>query len=285
MNFLARYEPIDYLLIGNLTRDLTPKGAVLGGTAAYSALTAKALGMRVGVVTSCGRDFEIPELEGIQVMVVPAEHTTTFENIYTPTGRIQYLHQTAAILEIGIVPPAWRNAPIVHLGPIANEVSLDLCAAFPASLVGLTIQGWLRGWDGDRRVHFKAWPEAAQCLSKADAVVLSIEDVENNETWIDQFQAAAPVLAVTEGAQGARLFWKEDQRRFRPPHVVEVDPIGAGDIFATAFFYRLYQSRDPWEAARFATSLAACSVTRHGLQGIPTEKEIESCLVEILPRV
>jgi sugar/nucleoside kinase (ribokinase family) len=61
-----------------------------------------------------------------------------------------------------------------------------------------------------------------------------------------------------------------------------VDPTGAGDIFAAAFFTRLLKTRDPWEAARFATLLASYSVSRVGLQGIPTVKEIEECMIEVL---
>ena len=48
-----------------------------------------------------------------------------------------------------------------------------------------------------------------------------------------------------------------------------------------AFFARLYTTRDPWEAARFATQLGAISVTRPGLAGIPTSEEIEACMVEV----
>jgi sugar/nucleoside kinase (ribokinase family) len=61
-----------------------------------------------------------------------------------------------------------------------------------------------------------------------------------------------------------------------------VDATGAGDIFAAAFFARLHQTRDPWEAARFATNLASHSVTRVGLSGIPTREEVEGCLMEVL---
>jgi sugar/nucleoside kinase (ribokinase family) len=62
----------------------------------------------------------------------------------------------------------------------------------------------------------------------------------------------------------------------------EVDGTGSGDIFAAAFLVRLYHTRDPWEAARFATQLAARSVTRVGLKSIPTSQEIEECLTEVL---
>ena len=54
-----------------------------------------------------------------------------------------------------------------------------------------------------------------------------------------------------------------------------------GDIFAAAFFVRLYTTRDPWEAARFATQLSAISITRPGFSGIPTPQEIEECMVEV----
>jgi sugar/nucleoside kinase (ribokinase family) len=89
------------------------------------------------------------------------------------------------------------------------------------------------------------------------------------------------VLAVTEGAAGVVLHWNGDRRRFRPPQVKEVDATGAGDIFATSFFVRYYTTRDPWEAARFATQIAARSVTRNGLNGIPTQQEIEDSMMEV----
>jgi hypothetical protein len=54
---LIPLEPVDYLVIGHVAHDLTPQGPRLGGTAAYSALTARALGYRAGIVTACGPDW------------------------------------------------------------------------------------------------------------------------------------------------------------------------------------------------------------------------------------
>jgi sugar/nucleoside kinase (ribokinase family) len=87
---------------------------------------------------------------------------------------------------------------------------------------------------------------------------------------------------VTEGPAGAVLFWHGDRRRFRAPKMKEVDATGAGDVFAAAFFIRLFSTRDPWEATRFATLVASRSVTRIGLDGIPTPREIEECMMEVL---
>jgi len=283
MRDYSSFEPIDYLLIGHITKDIIPDGYTLGGTATYSALTAAALGLRVGVVTSYGDDLVVPEHPGIQVAAIQAETTTTFKNIYTPSGRIQYVHNHATQLELSAVPEIWRNAPIVHLGPIMEEVDPKLARAFPNSLVGVTPQGWMRTANGDGLVHYTDWLEARYVLESAQAVVLSIEDVQGDEKIIEEWIPSIRVLVVTEGSAGARLYWNGDLRTFKVPQMDEIDPVGAGDIFAASFFTRLHQTRDPWEAARFATILASTSVTRRGLQGIPTEEEIKASLVTILP--
>lgn len=277
-------EPIDYLIIGHLTRDLLPDGSRLGGTAAYSSLTARALGMRVGILTACEDCLATPELEreGIQVVGMRADSTTTFENIQTPNGRIQYLHQIAPTITLSMVPEQWLSTPIVHLGPVAGEVDPTLVRAFPNSLVGLTPQGWMRTWDSEGRVSFTDWPEASFVLQHASAAVLSIEDIRGDESIVEEMASSIRVLAVTEGANGARLYWNGDLRRFRPPRMEEVDPTGAGDIFATAFFFRLSATRDPWEAARFATNLAAYSVLRSGLNGVPQPDEVQAVMTEVL---
>jgi sugar/nucleoside kinase (ribokinase family) len=281
---LAPLESIDYLIIGHLTRDILPDGSRLGGTAAYAALTARALGMRVGILTACEDCLSAPELEGegIHVIGIRADTTTTFENIQTPTGRIQYLHSLAPSIGLSMIPEQWLNTPIVHLGPVAREVDPTLARAFPGSFVGLTPQGWLRSWDEQGRVSFAEWPEASFVLQYAGAAVISIEDVRGNEDIIEEMASSVRVLAVTEGAYGARLYWNGDLRRFRPPPMEETDPTGAGDIFATAFFYRLNATRDPWEAARFATNLASYSVMRYGLNGVPLPDEVQAVMTEVL---
>ncbi len=87
--------------------------------------------------------------------------------------------------------------------------------------------------------------------------MLSIEDVGGDEEQIEAMANTCRVLAVTEGAAGARLYWNGDLRRFRALEFEEVDPTGAGDIFAAAFFWRFSVTHDPWAAARFATHLAS----------------------------
>ena len=282
MSSFGALPPIDYLIVGHLTADKTPQGLKLGGTAAYSALTARALGMRVGIVTAWAGEISLEMLDGIAIVNTPTESSTIFENISTPTGRKQYIHSVAADLHLGRIPDAWHSTPIVHLGPVAQEVDPALVRHFPNALLGVTPQGWLRAWDSTGRIYPAEWPESSFVLGRAGATVLSIEDLGHDESRLDEIVVASRVLAITESGSGARLYWHGDVRRFRTPEVDLVDDTGAGDIFAAAFFVRLYTTRDPWEAARFANTLAAYSVSRLGLNSIPQPDEIEACSMEVI---
>lgn len=282
MSELAPIQPVEYLLIGHVAVDLTPSGVRLGGTVSYAALTARALGMSVGIVTSAGRDAPLQALNGIQIINTPTEYSTVFENTYTENGRIQTLHHQAGLINFEHVPQVWRNAPIIHLAPIAQELDAGLAKQFPTSLVGVTPQGWMRGWDENGKVFATAWENSDQVLGRVGGVVMSIEDINRDLEIVESMAHQTRVLCLTEAEAGSVLHWNGDRRRFRAPVVAEVDSTGAGDIFAAAFFVRLHQTRDPWEAARFATNLAAYSVTRVGLNGIPTREEIERCLMEVL---
>lgn len=280
---LAPTQPIDYLLIGHLSKDLTPQGEKLGGTVSYAALTARALGLRVGIVSAFDEN-DLPRdlLDGIPIINTPNSPTSIFENITTPQGREQRLHQRGAEISLDAVPQAWRRATIIHLAPVIDEVAPTLPSGFSPTLLGVTSQGWMRAWDNEGNISPKRWSQAEASLNHVGAAVCSLEDVEEDEALIETMSLACRVLVITEAEAGARLYWNQDLRRFPAPNVNFVDSTGAGDIFATIFFIRLLQTRDPWEAARFATCLASQSVQRRGMESIPTTEEIQHCQMEVL---
>lgn len=282
MNKQGSVEPVDYLAIGHLAHDITANGPRLGGTVAYAALTARALGIKVGIVTAAGKETPLDILNGIHVVSIDSAHSTTFDNIYTEEGRVQYLRAQAERIDFDQVPAAWRSASLIHLGPIADELDSILPDDFSPALLGVTPQGWMRQWDSEGRVSRREWNNADMILKSAGAVIISREDVNGDDELIEHLAHQTRMLVVTEGAEGCILHWHGDRRRFRAPRVNEVDATGAGDVFAAAFFIRLHSTRDPWEAARFATLIASHSVTRAGLNGIPTQPEIDTCLMEVL---
>jgi sugar/nucleoside kinase (ribokinase family) len=274
---LSSVTELDYLIFGHVTRDLIDGAFTIGGTVSYAARTARALGCRVGAVTSASPDLDLSQvLDGVLVTRFPAAMTTTFRNVYTPDGRRQMLHGVAEMLVPKMVPPNWK-ATIVHLGPVARECDPALVNVFGDAFVGLTPQGWMRRWDQAGRVSCCQWEEAEELGSRADAVVLSEEDVAGDEALVAHYASQMRLLVVTQGAAGCTVYTAGQSRHFPALAVHEVDPTGAGDIFAAAFFVWLQRKDDPWAAARFANCVAARSVTRPGLLGAPSPEEVARC--------
>ncbi|MBW8010937.1 MAG: ribokinase [Chloroflexi bacterium] len=274
-------EPIDYLVLGHITQDLTPQGPKLGGTASYAALTAKALGMRVGIITSHHEDLPIGQLSSIPIVNSPAQQTTTFENSYSQSRRVQTISRLADPLDYYLIPETWRQAPIIHLGPVAQEFASSMVRQFPNSMIFVTPQGWMREWDSSGKVSPSEWPEADFVLRHVDAAVISGKDVLDDQNRINEMAAAVQILITTHGADGVTLYTNGQMHHIEAPKVTEVDSTGAGDIFAAAFFVTLKGTNDPLEAARFANLAAALSVTRRGLSSIPTKDEIYDMTLEV----
>jgi sugar/nucleoside kinase (ribokinase family) len=137
---------------------------------------------------------------------------------------------------------------------------------FSNSLVGLTPQGWLRRWNDDGVVYARAWEAAERMLPQVAAVILSYEDLLD-DAMLDQYRQWSRLLIMTQGIKGCTVFLGDEVRQIPAPPVAQVEPTGAGDIFAAAFLYRLFQTDgNPWEAARFANKIAAHSVTQVGLE-------------------
>jgi len=263
---------IDYLTIGHVTHDILPNGArAVGGTVAYATLTAAALGRTVGALTSAGPDFNTTVLDKLaDVVWVPASQTTTFENIYPGKERQQFIYAVANPLTLAHIPTRWANVPLVHIGPVMAECTVNVVVNFAArAFVGVTPQGWLRTYDATGRIKSVPWARASQILPAASAVVLSLEDVGRDWSLLQQFAQQTTVLVVTQGERGGTLFVGGKSQAFSAITVREIDPTGAGDIFATAFFIAMASKHAPMNAASFAACLAGYSVTRRGVDSVP----------------
>jgi len=282
----------DFLAVGHVTKDVLPAGGyTVGGTVTYAALTAQALGLSAAVLTSAPPDMELSRLlPGIAVRIVPSDVATTFENIYEGTRRHQYVHGVAKPLRALDLPVAWKRTPIVLLGPLVGELGLDWlgCSApagvrpergvLSAAVVGVTPQGWMRQWDGDGRVSTKPWAEAGQILPEVDVLVFSEDDVAGDEAVVRQYAALARLAVVTRGRHGATVFRDGTACDFPAFRAREVDPTGAGDVFATAFLVRLHETGDPYRAARFANCTASFAIEGPGTTAIPTRSQVEQRL-------
>lgn len=244
----------------------------------FASLTARNLGQQTAVVTRASPDLCLnPLYQGIEVLRLPSPETSTFQNLYSTNGtRTQFLRAVAGPIKAEDVPPAWRETKVVLLGPLTGELKGSIAGIFPHSLIGVTPQGWMRCWDEEGQVFSKPWEGAAEVLARAKVVVFSEKDVEgDDEEIIQSYARMADILVVTHGPGGATVYHQDEARRLPAFETVEIDPTGAGDVFAAAYLIELGRGGDPYKAAHFANCVASFVVEKPGTEGIPTLEQVK----------
>ncbi len=276
---------IDILLIGHVTRDLITadqQGAYrLGGTVSFAAITALRLGRKPTILTRAAPDLDLSELpDDVDLRILPSPTTTTFANIYTPSGRVQYCYTPALPITATDIPADLHHPKAVLLGPLVNELTDDVAALFQDPVLTAAVpQGWMRQWDAEGLVSSKPWATADTIAPHLDVLVLSLEDIDYDLQRLERFFAVIPTVVLTEYRDGSTIYQRTADGRMSetkiPPRPArELDPTGAGDTFATAFLIRLQETGDPVQAARFANITASFGVEKEGVSGIPTRAEV-----------
>lgn len=270
--------PVDYLIIGHMTADLTPEGRTAGGTVSFAVRTAHSFGLRVGLLTSALEGEPLLEtlMPFAEVACIPShDATTTYENIYTDQGRIQYVRGVALNLTPDMLPDEWKSAPLVHLAPIANEVSPAFAHMFPEATTLATLQGWLRRWDADGRVRLNRWYDST-ALRRLDAIVLSQEDILEAPDIEQDLAEDGKHVFFTQAEQGGIHYDHGVPRRYETPQVEVINQTGAGDVFAAALLCAFHRLQDWDRAVIVAARLGAVCVTRSGPESAPTPAEVEA---------
>jgi len=270
---------LDYLAVGHISVDtLDGHGRSLGGTVLYAAIAARNLGARVGIHTSASAEPDLSEtLSNVSINLVPARHSTRFDIRYDHLGkRHQIISEIAEGLTLAQVPHGWRNARLIHFAPECHEIDLALLDGFPNAFVAVTPQGWLRQWGTNGEIRNGDWADADQVLGRANAVVVSEDDLMDPE-MIRLWARKTSILVVTRAAHGCDVYVRGADEpyysaAFRP--VRELDPTGAGDVFAAAYFWQLLQGSTPTEGADWANCVASFVVEGYGCSGIPTLEDV-----------
>jgi 1D-myo-inositol 3-kinase len=285
----------DYVTVGHVTRDVLDDGSERpGGSAFYSALQAARLGARTLIVTR-GAPAEIEELlapyrHELELEVLPAPRTTTLQTSDRGGERRQRVLAWAGPM----TPPALA-AGILHLAPVARELSGQGQAR--ADFVGLTLQGLLRRWSENGTISLQApgEPPAGEseaeaptpgdvatlgALTRCDAIVLSEHERASARRLLQEAAAAGATIVVTAGAGPITLQPRRDERvRVDAIPVNDFrDDVGAGDVFAAAFFVALHDGRAAVEAATFAAAAAAVRIEGAGPGAIGGRPTIEARL-------
>jgi sugar/nucleoside kinase (ribokinase family) len=298
----------DYVAVGHVTCDVFVEGSAetrrAGGTAFYSALQAARLGLSALIVTQ-GVRAEIEELmapyEGeVDLHVIPAAHTTTLSTGGAGTGGAQRLLTWAG----PIVEPIDVDAGILHLAPVARETPADWRGR--ADFVGITPQGLVRGWEQSEAVPL-AQLEAASLVGdiplvppgsdtgaaeivpveldratlpeRFDAAVISEAELTSCRGLFSAARECGACVAVTAGPRATTVHPGDAEagsvaQTAMPERVAVRDDIGAGDVFAAAFFVALAEGRAALEAATFANAAACARIAGVGPQAIARRRAI-----------
>ncbi|MBI1728242.1 MAG: ribokinase [Candidatus Rokubacteria bacterium] len=260
---------IDLVAIGHVTFDETPSGVRPGGSAYYAALTARRLGLSVGLLTSTSSDYPLEIFpDGIHLTTVASPQTTRYRLGQSRGARTLTLLSRAADLETEHLPAAWRGAPLAMLCPVAGEVDPALAGAFEDAAVAVLPQGWMRKRGRGGLVGPQPWEDADDVLSRTQLLVLSEEDLPGGDAAAVAWLQQVPLGAITRGKRGATLFVNGDAYHVEADAATEVDPTGAGDVFASTLLIEYQRLADAWEAAAAAACAGAASVEAEGTAAI-----------------
>ena len=271
-----------FLAVGHFCYDVSTSGYVLGGSAAYSTITARNLGCRARTVTAVGNDFNPRDttLDGIDAIYKNSSSTTIFDNRYDADGqREQLILAQGGKLMPNDITEESRSAEVAYLCPIADEVDPDCIHNLNCALIGVTPQGWMRQWDsGSRVVRPKPWDSAPAILPYADVLILSDEDLSVFPDELERYVELTRIVVLTKGKYGAALYENGQILDSRAYPANEIDPTGAGDVFAAAFLIKYYETGSTLEALNFAHCAASFAVEGEHTTNIPTLDAIHNRL-------
>ncbi|HEY6406407.1 MAG TPA: PfkB family carbohydrate kinase, partial [Ktedonobacteraceae bacterium] len=107
-------------------------------------------------------------------------------------------------------------------------------------------------------------------LSHDDLLPFANGNRAEADALLASWSLQVPLLVATDGRHGATLFQHGQTERFQAYPAHEVDPTGAGDVFAAAFLCHLHKHGNPRAAVNFANCVSSFSVEKKGANGIPT---------------
>ena len=278
---MTNLEIPDFLVVGHVCQDLLPDGGLnLGGSVSYAATTALRMGCRVGVITSAGPDLNLAHaLPDAQILCHPSAATTVFENIYEDGQRRQVIHQRADVITCRQIPESWRRVRMVYVGAIDQEIEPEVFDCFDdEAAICVMPQGFFRRWDEQGNVSFAEWNPPETVLRRITALVLSELDVPDPDLLVRKWEQLVEIIVITRAERGASVYQAGESCHYPARPAQQVDPTGAGDVFAAAFLIRLTETGDACEAALFASVVASFSVEGPGVTGIPLRPQVEAYL-------
>ena len=255
------------VVCGHVTLDRVAGGLVPGGSAWYAAHTFRSLGADTRVLTAAAPDYPPDALAGLTARIAPAARTTLFVNVHARGGgRTQRVEAAAPPLDPAALGSDWRGSDVLYLAPVLGELApRAFVTAAGARTVGLGVQGLVRAVAPDGAVVQPRWSFAPDELAGVAAAFVGEDDLRGQDDLVARLADAVPIVVYTHGADGCEVITGGRHARVGVFPAREVDPTGAGDVFAAGFLFALARGEEPVEAARLGA--AAASIVVEGVGG------------------
>ncbi len=274
----------DVCVIGHVTKDLIKihgmTREIPGGTAYYTGMALRSLGLNVAVITKVAAGDERTLLEPlamskVQLFVGHSKFTTTFENIYESSDRNDRIQKVKAVGDPFVPEDLGKiSASVFHLGPLTpTEMGPEFIAevAQLGGMVSIDAQGFTRGIDRGMVVP-RDWRSKKQGLAHVDilkadeseATLLSGErDIQRAAQRLADFGPAEVI--ITRGSSGSLIL--ANGTFYRIAAIVAtstVDPTGCGDTCVAGYIAHRLKSNDFEKAGRFAARMASVKLQTVG---------------------
>ena len=268
--------------VGHITLDkvVTPKNTVHmpGGTSFYFSHAIKRFtDIRYTLVTALA-ESEMKAVDdlraaGVEVSVMPSEHTVYFENIYgeNQDNRTQRVLAKADPFTVDSLRAI--DAKIFHLGSLlADDFSLEVVRYLAGKgLVSIDSQGYLREVR-NQHVYAVDWPEKKEVLCYVHFLKANEHEMEVLTGTTDPIQAGRIIydwgvkeVLLTFGSMGSVIFDGTTYHRI-PAYIPRevVNATGAGDTYMTGYLYQRAKGADIEEAGRFAAAMTTLKIEGMG---------------------
>ncbi|SHH53746.1 5-dehydro-2-deoxygluconokinase [Virgibacillus chiguensis] len=106
------------------------------------------------------------------------------------------------------------------------------------------------------------------------------EGGDNQDTVKELFKYEPEIIVIKHGVEGSFAYSKEGKEYKANAYKTEVlKTFGAGDAYASAFLYALFNEKDVETALKYASAAAAIVVSKHSSsEAMPTVSEIEELI-------
>ena len=127
----------------------------------------------------------------------------------------------------------------------------------------------------------RPWQSPESLLQSVQALFLSREDILGQEAEVIEWFQRMPVGVLTADRVGALLFVNGERYEVQPRPAREVDPTGAGDVFAATFLIQYQRDGDAWQAAAAAACAGSLAVEGEGWSAVADRAALDAALARI----